>query len=348
MFARSSLRSTSLGWLSALVLLAPTSLVGCGNGASPSAASTATAASSASPAKSASSAASTATPAPSAAPVATASAAASAEAGAFTASAEPELEEWGKAREIKVPGSGKNSCETKLVREWLRVMCVNRAPDLGVPSAIEVTKGRGPKERSKGENLHAVNDITTLVVPVRPGSDIEATFSWTQGSHVLTATWPAGAPESERSIRFDNADDTAPAVSASVTPEASLPAPEAPIDDVAGIAEAPKDDDWQKAAEVRFSGSTAAGCETKVSGDWFRARCANPDKKVDSIVAVKGHHKTQTKITVADGVATFVTPFVEGTETWARFKSGDTTRTLVLRWKKGPRPETAGSFESGH
>ncbi len=62
---------------------------------------------------------------------------------------------------------------------------------------------------------------------------------------------------------------------------------------------------------------------------------------------VKSHHETQTKVLIEGGTATFVTPYVEGTETRARFKSGDTLRTLVLRWKKGPRPSTAGSFEGG-
>lgn len=327
------------------------SIVGCGNGAStqPSATAAATAAPSATGATSA-----TTTPAPSAS--AASSAAPSASATAFTKSPEPELEEWGKAREIKVPGSGKNGCETKMVREWLRVMCVNRIPELGAPQSIEVTKGRGPKERSKGENLHNVSDITTLVVPIPPGADIAASFNWERDSHELTISWPAGEPESARTIAFDNGATPAPAESAAGAvsgtakadpPAAAAPPPEPPIDDVASLADPPKDEDWQKAAEVRFAGSTAAGCETKVSGDWFRARCANPDKKVDSVVAAKGHHKTQTKITVEDGVATIITPYVEGTETWIRVKQGDTTRTLVLRWKKGPRPDTAGSFETG-
>ena len=33
--------------------------------------------------------------------------------------------------------------------------------------------------------------------------------------------------------------------------------------------------------------------------------------------------------------------------TWARFAFHDGVKTLVLRWKKGPRPDSAGSFETG-
>jgi hypothetical protein len=278
----------------------------------------------------------------------------------FTASAEPELAEWGKVREITVAGSGPNACETKLVREWLRVMCVPRSAELGKPVRIEIVKGRGANDRSRGENLHAVNDITTLVIPVRPGSDFEATFTWENGSRTLRASWPAGAPDSARTIAFDEVprdpvgdEGPAPAVSGSAVPVASpsasagLPPAEPPQDDVPGLTDPPADDAWQKAAEVRVMGSTAAGCETKIVGDWFRARCGSAEHRVERATALKGHKKTQTRITVDGGVATLVTPFVEGTETWIRVQGAEATRTLVLRWKKGPRPDTVGSFEGG-
>jgi hypothetical protein len=149
-------------------------------------------------------------PSASAAPSVTASAAPSAIASAApsaTASAgaertpEPELAEWGKAREITVKGSGKLACETKMVREWLRVMCVNRNAEDGTPTAIAISKGR--HDHAKGENLRAVNDIITLIMPVVPGTDVEADFKWSSGGHALTVRWPEGKPVSDRIIAFD-------------------------------------------------------------------------------------------------------------------------------------------------
>ncbi|NUO49491.1 MAG: hypothetical protein HOV80_11610 [Polyangiaceae bacterium] len=276
---------------------------------------------------------------------------------AFEATPEPELKEWATSKIVKVPGSDTNSCETRMVREWLRVMCVNRNAELGKPAAIKVERGRAPNERSKGENLKAVNDITTLVMPVRPGTDFVAAFSWENGSHSLSVRWPDGTPEAQRVMEFDNAG--APDGAATAGGDAPLgPGPvaagttspsEAPLDDVASLAAVPDDAAWEKTPEARVKGSTAAGCETKLSGDWFRARCkaADTTKAITTILPIKGHRKTQTTVKIEDGVATLITPYVEGTEMHARFSTGSSSTFLVLRWPKGPKPETIGAFESG-
>ncbi len=290
-----------------------------------------------------------AAPASAAAPPSSSSTAAAA--ASFEPTPEPELKEWATSKVVKVPGSDANSCETRMVREWLRVMCVNRNAELGKPVAIKIERGRAPNEHSKGENLKAVNDITTLVMPVRPGTDLVAELSWENGSHRLSVRWPEGTPEAQRVMEFDNAG--APDGAAKAGGDAPLgPGPvaagttapgEPPLDDVASLATAPDDATWEKTPEARVKGSTAAGCETKVSGDWFRARC----KSVTAIVPIKGHRKTQTTVKVEDGVATLITPYVEGTEMHARFSTASASQFLVLRWPKGPKPETIGAFETG-
>jgi hypothetical protein len=235
-----------------------------------------------------------------------------------------------------------------MVREWLRVQCVDRSPERGTPVSIEVTQGRAPKERYKGENLSVVNDITTLIVPVRPGTDFAATFNWAKGSDVLSVKWPAGQPESAREIKFGRAesDGAAPVEGTEPPPnKATDVAPEPPLEDLPNLAPAPSEEEWSKIAEARVKGSTAAGCETKLSGDWFYAKCEAKGKPVKELIAVKGHRKTQTSLTVKDDVATLLTPYVEGTETHIRLVREGETRVLVLRWSKGPKPETAGSFE---
>ncbi len=266
--------------------------------------------------------------------------------------------EWAKSKIVKVPGSGKNECETRMVREWLRVMCVNRSAERGTPQSITVTRGRAPKERYKGENLKVVNDTTTLLVPVRPGTDFAASFEWTNGSDELTVAWPEGEPESARVMAFKSGTEAAAAADAAPTSSAAAPpAPAEPaalktepaLEDVASLAATPNDEAWAAAPEARVKGSTAAGCETKTSGDWFRARCkaASVEQAFTEVVPLRGHRKTQTKAEVSGDTATLVTPYVEGTELHVRFVGKSGGQTLVLRWSKGPRPETIGAFEKG-
>lgn len=332
----------------ALSLLGLLALPRCGGEPT---ASTASAPASARPATSPS--ATSAGSAPASAPAASQSAPT---APTFVESPEPALAEWATSKVVGVKGSSKNACETRMVREWLRVQCVNRSPERGVPSFIEVTRGRKPKERYQGENLKVVNDITTLIVPVRPGIDFAATFAWEKGSDELTVRWPVGAPESAREMVFASATVDAPPDSAAPAPSATSgstpapaaePAPKEPEADLEGLEPAPSAEDWAKAPEARVKGSTAAGCETKLVGKWFRARCeAKGDAKpVQKIVPLEGHKKTQTTTSVEGNVATFLTPYVEGTETHARFVREGESHVLVLRFPKGKQPETIGAFE---
>lgn len=279
--------------------------------------------------------------APSSAPTSTAA--------AFEESAEPELKEWATSKIVKVPGSTKNSCETRMVREWLRVMCVNRSAERGTPKLVTIDKGR-PGKGHKGENLKVVNDTTTLLVPVRPGTDFAATFEWENGSDKLEVAWPTGTPESQRVMIFESgkeqaaqpSDTNAPAADPAPPAPAAPPKTEPPLEDIATISAKPSDDEWKAAKEVGVKGSSMAGCETKIVADWFRARCAGKSFTVEPI---KGHRKTQTTATTEGDTTTLTTPYVEGTEMHARFASTTATFVLVLRWTKGPKPPAAGSFE---
>jgi hypothetical protein len=297
------------------------------------------------PSPSASSAVISATsPAPPAAPTA----------AAFEESPEPELKEWATSKIVKVPGSTKNSCETRMVREWLRVMCVNRSAERGTPKLVTIDRGR-PGKGHKGENLKVVNDTTTLLVPVRPGTDFAATFEWENGSDTLEVAWPAGTPEASRVMIFASGkeqaalpgDTAAPAADPAPPSPPVAPKTEPPLEDVTTIAPKPSDDEWKAAKEVGVKGSSAAGCETKVIGDWFRARCAAKDSAsaFSDVVLLKGHRKTQTTIDMDGNTVTLTTPYVEGTEMHARFTGSTAGYVLVLRWTKGPKPAGAGAFE---
>lgn len=262
-------------------------------------------------------------------------------------SEEPSLPDWGKAREVKLAGSGKVGCETKMVREWLRVMCVPRSTELGKPVSIRIDRGRDGA-RPKGENLKAVNDITTLIVPVRPGTDFSATFAWEQGSHVLTVTLPSSGDETERAMSFDVPEPETAAPSEPAPPGEAVK-PEPASADIEGFGALPTEEAWRAEKEVRVSGSSALGCETKLLGGYFRAKCKAPSDatKLKNIVFLKGHKKTQSTAKVEGDTSELVTPYVDTTETHARFELLDgTSRVLVLRWPKGPMPTTLGALEA--
>ncbi len=121
------------------------------------------------------------TPAPTTAPAA---------AGPNGKSAVPKLDEWNAASEVPVKGASKLGCETKMVREWLRVSCRGKNDTGGEPKAVKVTKGGG-----KGEDFtFASNKVASLVTTFVDGTDLVAEFEWTDAKHELVVSWPHGAP----------------------------------------------------------------------------------------------------------------------------------------------------------
>lgn len=103
-------------------------------------------------------------------------------------SAVPTLAEWGKVREVTVKGSSALGCETKMVREWLRVSCRGKNSTGGTPTTVAVQKGAG-----KDVFTYVGKGVTSLVLPFEEGTQVEATFSWTDVSHKLVSSWPRGS-----------------------------------------------------------------------------------------------------------------------------------------------------------
>jgi hypothetical protein len=97
--------------------------------------------------------------------------------------------QWRDLPEITVAGSSAARCETKLLREWLRVVCVGS--DSGgntTPNAITID------EDSTGSAMVMVMPVSaSLTVAVAPGATVRATFAWTGTTRRLDVTWPAGA-----------------------------------------------------------------------------------------------------------------------------------------------------------
>jgi hypothetical protein len=102
----------------------------------------------------------------------------------------PTPEEWDALpKEVTVKGSSALNCETKMIREYLRVWCRGKNDTGGTPKTIAVKKGG-----AAGALTSIAGGETTLIVPFMEGTDFAAVFSWTDKSHRLVVRWPNGAP----------------------------------------------------------------------------------------------------------------------------------------------------------
>lgn len=136
----------------------------------------------------------------SAAPVATATASAAPSASADAASARPTEEEWKTGAEVSVTGLTAAGCQTKRVREWVGVFCTGANDTLGTPVKVKVNKAEtlhagAPVEQRKDVMTSSEEGKVTLTARYVAGTDVEATFSWTDKEKHLTLWWPADKPE---------------------------------------------------------------------------------------------------------------------------------------------------------
>jgi hypothetical protein len=107
-----------------------------------------------------------------------------------THSGVPTVAEWNAVpREINVARSTPLNCETKMLREWLRVSCRPKSNTGGTPT--NVVHKSGPPEEAY---YFAKGGVASLVVPVFKGRHVESTFSWTDKTQTLVVDWPSGAP----------------------------------------------------------------------------------------------------------------------------------------------------------
>ncbi|MFO0595174.1 MAG: hypothetical protein U0228_07715 [Myxococcaceae bacterium] len=97
----------------------------------------------------------------------------------------PGEDEFRRADECVVKGSTAAGCETKLVREWLRVSCETRAGDEGeYARTVEVLEGgHGDSRAAKDGNA------VQLLIPVVKGDHARARFTWESVEQVLSLDW---------------------------------------------------------------------------------------------------------------------------------------------------------------
>jgi hypothetical protein len=103
----------------------------------------------------------------------------------------PATEEWNAVTgEVTVRGSSALGCETKGLREWVRVSCRGDDPARGTPLRVTVNDSKGAETFTFGSG-----GITSLVYRFEEGTKIEASFGWSKLGKKFVAEWPAGAPK---------------------------------------------------------------------------------------------------------------------------------------------------------
>ena len=113
----------------------------------------------------------------------------------------PTLAEWDAVtKEVSVRGSSSLNCETKMVREWLRVSCRGKINPGGAPVSVQILNGGG---RGNAFVLSRTGEVTSLVMRFNPGTNLEAMFTWETRQQKFTSFWPRGAPEPQSKGVFE-------------------------------------------------------------------------------------------------------------------------------------------------
>lgn len=109
----------------------------------------------------------------------------------------PSVSEWDGVGEITVRHSTPLACETKLVREWLRVSCRSTDKSKHQIKNVEVASGAA----KGGIPPFVKKGVASIVTQVKKGMDVQYTFTWDTFARHLKVAWPNGAPSP--TIEFD-------------------------------------------------------------------------------------------------------------------------------------------------
>src|SRR5688572_20700790 len=89
----------------------------------------------------------------------------------------PTVKEWKEAREVEVKNGEKLACETKLVREWIRVSCRTTEDKL---SQIKGMQRLNPeKQPDDFYEMVKPGTLASVVFPIRKEIHVRIEFTWT-------------------------------------------------------------------------------------------------------------------------------------------------------------------------
>jgi hypothetical protein len=179
--------------------------------ATASAASAASTSATAAPPPATASAAPSASSDASAAPTATAAPASTlmptVQTGAFPdgESKPPSVKEWDEqAAYFPVKFASSLWCETRTIREWVRVSCRVKTGASNTPTDVQATKKPG---RGQFYVFTRKESVTSVVLQPRVGHTSEYAFTWSNwGTRTLKVSWPQGAQKP--TLEFDKGGPT--------------------------------------------------------------------------------------------------------------------------------------------
>ncbi len=119
-----------------------------------------------------------------------------------TGSKAPSLAEWAAVpREVTVRNSTNLRCETKMLREWLRVSC--KTNDFGVPIAVSLAPAFG----QQSFKFLVEGSVASTVSQMIPGKNFGAHYTWSGQSgdvtFTLTVSWVNGRPVASFNVPDD-------------------------------------------------------------------------------------------------------------------------------------------------
>ncbi|HET7501256.1 MAG TPA: hypothetical protein VFK02_09650 [Kofleriaceae bacterium] len=98
----------------------------------------------------------------------------------------PMPEVFRQAPEVIVTGSSDAACETKQVREWLRVLCSRTENHR--PLAIDIERDDGHQALPM-----VMPGMVSLLIPIVAGRELAANITWSDRTQVLRVRWPDDA-----------------------------------------------------------------------------------------------------------------------------------------------------------
>jgi formylglycine-generating enzyme required for sulfatase activity len=106
---------------------------------------------------------------------------------------QPTQREWdNETIDVGVVGSLPIGCESRKVRDWVRLVCTGGHPVRGIPKDAKVTRSAGPPEDT---SVKIEGDRLTALWRFAPGTDLEVDLGFALSSHTLTSRWPTGEAE---------------------------------------------------------------------------------------------------------------------------------------------------------
>ena len=259
----------------------------------------------------------------------------------------PTVEEYkSQFTPANVIGAKELDCETRLVREWLRVSCRGTNAARGTAELVTVVKGDTMQHTF---HVFSSGDVTSLVMRLEPGVDLKAIFRFSTGEHVFETRWSEGAEESEVKGFFDGGSvvlEAPPSGAAAAPAVAGEPPYGTSVPDRSNV---PTEDEYQRQyREVTVTNSTLLQCETKKVREWLRVRCYGTNSARGAATAIRvltGSDKPGVFAFMESNAATLIMPFVPDTKVLAEFTFSTGIRLFNSQWAAGAlEPSRSGWF----